>query len=574
MNLSTIDLTIISVFIGITLLIAWYARSTASKGLEGFFLGGKNMPWYLAGVSMVATTFAADTPLAVTELVAENGISGNWVWWNFLFGGMFTAIFYAQLWRRSGVVTETEFITLRYSGKAAKWLKRFKAGYLGLIMNAIILAWVNLAFMSLIEVFFGIPASDQLLYAGAAMLIVALYSAVSGLLGIALTDAFQFIIALGGCIVLAILVVNSDAIGGIDGLKSKLPAGSLNVLPSLSQSSSSVGLQMSMASFIAFAGMIWWTSWYPGAEPGGGGYIAQRMLSTKNEKHSFLATTFFQFAHYGLRPWPWIIVGLASIVLYPELEVKRLGYVYAMRDFLPDGLKGLLLVAFLGAYMSTVSTHLNWGASYIMNDVIDGHKLPRNKLVSISRILTFIIVALAMIITTQINSIKGVWEFIMECGAGLGLLLMLRWFWFRINAWAEITATITPFIVYAFQKFYLVKFFPILGKGMSEDPTSFFITVGVTTLAWVLVTLLTSSNDPEHMKRYSDKIFPQGIDHWKIKLPYYLLAWIGGIGSIYSFLFLTGKVLFKEFDQAVYLTGGLIFGLALFYIGAKKAKLL
>ncbi|MBR9860327.1 Na+:solute symporter [bacterium] len=574
MTLNWLDYSIIIGFVILTIFIGLYARKTASKGLEGFFLGGKNLPWYLAGISMVATTFAADTPLAVTELVATNGISGNWVWWNMLLGGMFTAVFYAKLWRKSGVLTETEFITLRYSGKEATWLKKFKAAYLGLFMNALILAWVNLAFMSLLEVFFGIQGSDLFLITAGAMLVVALYTAISGLLGVALTDAFQFFIALVGCIVLAVLVLNSEQIGGIDGLVKRLPQGSLDLIPSIGSNSGGL-FSMSVASFLAFAGMVWWSSWYPGAEPGGGGYVAQRMLSTKDEKHSFLATLFFQFAHYGLRPWPWIIVGLCSVVLYPELgpDDKKLGFVMAMKDFLPNGMMGLLLVAFLGAYMSTVSTHLNWGASYVVNDIYKWQNKGDKTIVRVSRLITLLILILALIATTFVSTISGVWEFIMQCGAGLGLLLMLRWFWFRINAWAEITATVAPFIIYAVLQFGLAPYYPELGMSISENPLGFFITVGLTTIFWIIVALSTAPSEANHLLKFKERVFPEGMEAYKKKVLPLLLAWLGGIVSVYSFLFLVGKIIFKEYDSAINLGVSLVIGLGLFYFSSKKADL-
>lgn len=572
MSLAPLDFLIIAVFVVITLVLGLYARKTAAQGIEGFFLGGKNLPWYLAGLSMVATTFAADTPLAVTELVAQNGISGNWVWWNMLLGGMFTAIFYAQLWRRSNVVTEAEFITLRYEGKAALWLKKFKALYLGLIMNSIILAWVNLAFMAIVKVFFDVDEAHLLLVTGIAMLLVAIYTAVSGLLGVALTDAFQFFIALIGCIVLAIITLNSEEIGGVAGLKNALPKGSLNILPSVGDGDSSSGLQMGLASFLAFAGMIWWSSWYPGAEPGGGGYVAQRMFSTKNDKHSFMATFFFQFAHYGIRPWPWIIVGLCAYVLFPLTEPK-LGFVYAMNMYLPTGLKGLLLVAFLGAYMSTVSTHLNWGASYIVNDIYKWKGKSNKQILTTSRIVTLGILILSLAVTSVVHSIKGVWEFILECGAGLGLLLMLRWFWFRITAWAEIAATITPFIVYAILKLGLAQQYPILAKPISENPTSFFITVGVTTVVWLLVAFFGKRHSEEHINSFKALIYPEGFDNFKKRIPWLFVSWLGGIMAVYSFLFATGKYIFEEYQLAYTLTGTLILGIFLFWFSARKAKL-
>ncbi|MFY0643669.1 MAG: Na+:solute symporter [Bacteroidia bacterium] len=573
MILSGLDFVVIGLFILITISIAIYVRKTANQGLEGFFLGGKNLPWYLAGLSMVATTFAADTPLAVTELVAKNGISGNWVWWNMLLGGMFTAVFYSQLWRRSGVVTETEFITLRYPGKAAVSLKKFKAVYLGLAMNSVILAWVNLAFIAILKVFFNVEESHLLWITGAAMLLVALYSAISGLLGIALTDAFQFFVALTGCIILAVLVVNSDQIGGIDGLKMALPEGSLDIIPAIGSNGTGSTLSMGFASFLAFAAMIWWSSWYPGAEPGGGGYIAQRMLSTKDEKHSFKATLFFQFAHYGLRPWPWIIVALCSVILYPDLADPKLGFVLAMKDFLPSGLKGLLLVAFLGAYMSTVSTHLNWGASYIVNDVYPWKGKSDKHIVTVSRIITFVIVIIALAVTSRIESISAVWEFIMETGAGLGLVLMLRWFWFKINAEAEITATVTPVVIYGILKFGLAPIYPVFGESISSNPTSFFITVGLTTISWILVAIYGPKAESTHVERFKSKIYPSGFQLFKTKIPWLLSCWFAGIIMVYSFLFCTGKLIFKEYSEAGMLFSVMLLGALLFRLSAKKAKL-
>src|SRR5690606_33359109 len=309
--------------------------------------------------------------LAITEMVGKQGIAGNWLWWCMLAGGMFTTFFFARLWRKAEVLTEVEFIELRYSGKAAAWLRGFKALYLGLFMNVLIIGWVNLALIAILEVFFEIPSEKVFWITGLAMLIAAVYAAISGLKGVAVTDAMQFIVAMIGTIVLSVLVINSESIGGISGLKEKLPEGTLNFLPVLGTSSIDGNtLALSFASFFAFIGIQWWASWYPGAEPGGGGYIAQRMMSTRSEKDALYATLFFQVAHYCIRPWPWIMVGLACIILYPDLsdaEMKN-GYVMAMKEFLPVGMRGLLLVAFFAAYLSTISTQLNWGAGYVVND--------------------------------------------------------------------------------------------------------------------------------------------------------------------------------------------------------------
>ncbi len=550
MHLTVLDWAIIAAFLLISFSISFYYRKVAEKGLTGFFLGGRNLPWYLAGISMVATTFAADTPLAVTEIVASKGIAGNWLWWSFILGGMLTAVFFSRLWRRSGVVTELELIDLRYSGAGAKYLRKIKAVYLGLFMNALVIAWVNKALISLLHIFFDIPESELIWWAAGAMIFVAAYSSISGLMGVAVTDTFQFILAMIGCIVLAVLVLQSEKIGGVAGLKAKLDPNALNFFPTFGGASG--GFSLGMPEFIAFAGVIWWSSWYPGQEPGGGGYVAQRMMSTKSEKDSLLATLFFQAAHYCLRPWPWIIVGLAAIVLYPELGVddKKLGYVMAMKEFLPPGLTGLMLAAFFGAYMSTISTQLNWGASFIVNDLLDkkdSETSEDNKqTIKVSRIVTFIIMFISLYITTLVGSIKEVWEFILECGAGLGLVLIMRWFWWRINVWSEISATLAPFAIFGILKFMAINGW---GGDYVTSPNSIFITVTGTTIIWLIVTFLTPPTDENKLKHFHSTVQPMGI--WgKLKvnnqpLPYLTLTWIGSIITIVGILFSTGSLILQ-----------------------------
>ncbi len=553
--LHPIDLAIILAFFAISTGIAFYYRKEAGKDLSSFFLGGRNLPWYIAGISMVATTFAADTPLAVTELVAQNGIAGNWLWWCFLAGGMFTTFFFARLWRKAEVLTEVEFIELRYAGKPAAWLRGFKAIYLGLIMNVLIIGWVNLAMMAILGVFFGISDDYAFWITGAAMLIAAVYSAVGGLKGVAITDALQFIIAITGTTILAVLVINSEQIGGISGLKSQLPEGTLNFLPQInSDEVDGTTLVLSLGSFFAFIGVQWWSSWYPGAEPGGGGYIAQRMMSTRSEKDALFATLFFQVAHYCLRPWPWILVGLSCIILYPNLAEADLknGYVMAMKDFLPVGLKGLLLVAFFAAYLSTISTQLNWGAGYLVNDYYYRFLKPHasnNHLIWMSRLATLGIMALGLTITQFFDSISGVWLFIVECGAGLGLVLILRWFWWRINAWSEIVATVVPFIGFALSR-YVFRW---------EHPDGFFFTVGLTTICWVLITFLTKPTATATLRTYYHRVKPGGwwpiaiTGHQKARTPEYrflLLAWLLSISMTYALLFFIGKFILAEYNDA------------------------
>lgn len=558
MTLHWIDWLIIAGFLLLSLIIGLIYRSRAGKDLNSFFLGGRNMPWLVAGVSMVATTFAADTPLAVTELVGQSGISGNWLWWSYLAGGMLTTFFFARLWRRAGILTEIEFIELRYAGKQAAFLRGFKALYLGLFMNVLIIGWVNLALMAILQEFFGITGVDLIIYTGLAMLIAAIYTAISGLWGVAVTDTIQFVIAMTGTIIMAVLVVNSPEIGGIAGLKAKLPPSSLNFFPAIGTSGASgaTTLSISLAAFLAYAGVQWWSSWYPGQEPGGGGYVAQRMMSTRTEKGAVYATLFFQVAHYCLRPWPWILVGLSCTILYPQLAGGdlKLGYVMAMKEFLPTGLKGLLLVAFLSAYLSTISTQLNWGAGYIINDFYRRFLKPDasdKHFVNASRWCTLIIMAAGLFATTQMTSISAVWSFIIECGAGLGLVLILRWYWWRINAWSEIAATVTPFVAYAVSRFYLDWVFP----------QSLFFTVGVTTISWLIVTFLTRPEPAAKLQHFYDRVRPDGI--WgsvsaetvkperQKNLLFLGLCWLCGIILTYGILFATGKIILQEWKPAL-----------------------
>jgi len=400
-----------------------------------------------------------------------------------------------------------------------------------------------------------------------AILITAIYSAVSGLWGVAVTDAFQFVLAMTGCIILAIIIVSQPQIGGIEGLTSKLPNWSLKFLPVIDnsqiQSESGGLLAISVSTFLAYIGIQWWASWYPGAEPGGGGYVAQRMMSAKNEKHSLLATLFFQIAHYGIRPWPWIIVGLATIILYPNLSDKGSGFVLAMRDFLPTGLKGLLIAAFFAAYMSTIATHLNWGTSYLINDFYKRFikKTDSEKhYVFISRIITILLMFLSVIVTTQMETISGVWAFLIECGAGLGLVLILRWFWWRINAAGEIAATVTPFII-----FLLIK---VSGVNITF-PHTLFVVVPITTISWLITIYLTKPDNTNKLTEFFCRIHPGGPGWKKFALQnpdikpdsgylYLFLDWILGIVLVYMFLFGTGKIIFGE----------LMTGLGLYAIGA------
>ncbi len=576
MTLHWIDWAVIIAYLIFSLAIGFYYAKQAGKNTENYFLGGRKLSWFMAGTSMVATTFAADTPLLVTELVVQHGISGNWLWWNAVIGGILTTFFFADLWRRANIVTDIELIEKRYSGKEASFLRGFKAIYMGVFLNSVVIAWVNVALAALIKVFFNVPDEQVLWYVAGAMLITAFYSSLSGFLGVVVTDAFQFVIAMTGCIILAIVVVNSEQIGGVSGLQAKLPSWSLDFFPQIdtvgeAANTTAQALSISLATFLAYIGFQWWASWYPGAEPGGGGYVVQRMMSVKTEKDAVKATLFFQIAHYCLRPWAWIIVGLCVIVLYPELPEtdKKLGYILAIKDFMPVGLRGLLLVAFLAAYMSTISTQLNWGASYIINDFYKRFVKPQateNQFVMVSRLATFVVMIVAMIVTTQLSTMENAFKFVIECGAGLGLVLIMRWYWWRINAWSEIAATLAPFVPFGIITFYNQNI-AYSGTQLTEQdmpqilfPHSFFMTIAFTTVVWIIVTYLTKPTKLEVLEKFYKEIQPSGF--WEpIRITTNLpkpnrntsdlfLAWFLGIALVYAILFFIGKLIFGDWLMA------------------------
>lgn len=580
--LSSTDIAIIAAYFIFSFAIALYFYRRAGKSTEEFFLSGRNLPWWIAGTAMVATTFAADTPLAVTELVAEKGIAGNWLWWNMVAGSVFTVFFFAKLWRRAGIMTDVEFIEIRYSGKPAAFLRGFKAVYLGLFMNCIIMGWVNVALAEILKNIFGLNELYMLLTVIACMLTVGLYSAFSGLWGVAVTDFFQFIIAMTGCIILAVTTLNLPQIGGIEGLKEALPAHVFNILPQLENGAGTAALgvmTLSASAFIAHLMVQWWASWYPGAEPGGGGYVAQRMMSAKDERHSLLATLWFTIAHYALRPWPWIIVALCSLVLYPELapDAKKTGYILAMRDHLPSGLLGLLVAAFLAAYMSTIATHLNWGSSYLVNDFYRRFikkDSSEKHYVMISRLVTILLVVVSSLLIFVIDTISGAWAFIIECGAGLGLVLILRWYWWRINAWSEIVAMIAPFIGVVLTKFILHIAFP----------ESLYFIVALTSAAWLIATYISNPTSSQRLLEFYSRVKPGGPGWERFRrdnnitdsadpVGHLFVDWIIGILLIYGSLFGIGKIIFMDYLPGFIMLGvsaGLFIWLSLRLRGAKN----
>jgi Na+/proline symporter len=498
---------------------------------------------------------------------------------------MITTFVFARLWRRANVLTELEFIELRYSGKAAAWLRGIKSVYMGLLINTLFIGWVNLALMSILSVFFNISSTQMIWFVAIAMTLSASYATLSGLLGVAYADAFQFILAMIGAMVLAFLVVNSDQVGGIGMLKESLPKGSLNFFPEINKgdgTSIASTLSVSLAMLFAYLGVQWWASIYPGAEPGGGGFIAQRMMSTHSEKDSFKATMLFQIAHYTIRPWPWFIVGLCAIVVYPELgeSEARLGYVQAIKDFAPTGIKGLMLVSLLAAYMSTISTVLNLSSSYLVNDLykrffvhsenFDSEESANLHYVTAGRIATILIMGVSLYTTTLFTSISEVWMIVLEGTAGLGLVMMLRWFWWRINAWSEIIATIIPIVT-----FILVKYVWVI-----DFPNSLFMTVGLTTICWIIGTWLTRPTEESVLENFCSSIRPEfgwksyyyklGIVPARTNKRFLFIQILSAIVLTYSILFLVGKILFLELaDASFYLVIAIVSFIGL-YFGIKK----
>ncbi len=581
-SLTGIDYFIVGIYFVILLSIGIYLSKRAGKSTTEFFISGRNFPWWIAGTAMVATTFAADTPLAVTELVARNGIAGNWLWWNMLIGSMLTVFFFAKLWRRAGILTDVEFIEIRYSGKSAAFLRGFRALYIGLVMNIIVIGWVNLALEKIIRVLFpgltffgiehisflGFEFSAALLWVACVMAFVGLYSSLAGLWGIAITDMLQFTVAMVSTILLAIVAVNLPEIGGMAALIEKLPEGTTRFTPVIgSQMGVGEVLSLSVAAFVAHLAVQWWASWYPGAEPGGGGYVAQRMFSTKDEKNSLFAVLWFTIAHYAVRPWPWIIVALCSLILYPDLGYgeKGDGFVMVMRDFLPAGMLGLLVAAFFAAYMSTLGTHLNWGASYAVNDFYRRFlvkKRDEKHYVLISRVATILLLILSLFVTARLERITAAWEFIITASGGMGLVLILRWYWWRINAWSEIAAMIAPFVLYAAIIMYtstLPADAPI--QEYLRFPYTLFYIVALTTPTWLLVTYLTKPSDMNVLRSFYARVKPGG-KLWKpiadqmpdvkpsFNFKELLICWIAGIVMVYMALFGMGKLLFGEYTMA------------------------
>jgi len=508
MNLQSIDWIIIIAFFVITLLIGFWASKKAGQSAKDYFLSGRDMPWWLLGVSMVATTFSADTPNLVTDIIRKNGVAGNWVWWAFLLTGMTTVFIYAKLWRRSGILTDLEFYEMRYSGKEAAFLRGFRAIYLGVFFNVMIMATVMLAGIKIAGVMLGISPIQTVFLVS---LVTVIYSSMGGLRGVMLTDFFQFILSMAAMVFGAIYILGLPEIGGLDKLLAHPNvSGKLNLFPDFNDMNVAIPL------FFVPIAVQWWSAWYPGAEPGGGGYVAQRMLSAKEEKDAVKATLLFNLAHYALRPWPWILIALASLIVFPNLDSIAASFPNvdksivnddlafpAMLSLLPSGLLGLIIAALIAALMSTISSHLNWGASYVVHDFyvrfIDRSASDKQQ-VLIGRIATVGLMILAAVMALFLTNALQAFNILLQIGAGTGLLFLLRWFWWRINAYSEIVAMVVSFAI--------AIYFEMIYSGSMEPWQRMCMGVLLTSIAWISATFLTRPTEKGRLKSFYQKIQP------------------------------------------------------------------
>ncbi len=589
MILQPIDWAILAIFFVILLSIGYFASRQAGQSTTNFFLSGRNMPWWLLGVSMVATTFSADTPNLVTDMVRTGGVASNWLWWAFLLTGMLTVFVYAKLWNRSRVMTDLEFYELRYSGKMAAFLRGFRAVYLGLFFNVMVIATVSLAFIKIAGVMLGLQPAPALIIAA---VIVVFYSGLGGLKSILWTDLFQFSFAMFGAVIAAVYVTRSPEVGGLSALFSHPNVvDKLSFVPSISQP------ELLLSIFIIPLAVQWWSVWYPGAEPGGGGYVAQRMLSAKSEDHAVGATLLFNFFHYALRPWPWIIVALASLIVFPDIQSmadrfpdvatryvqEDFAYPAMLREYLPAGLLGLVVASLIAAYMSTTASHINWGSSYLVNDFYGRFYNPNateKQKVAVGRISTVSIMVLSVILALILQSALQAFQYILMIGAGTGLIYILRWFWWRINAFSEISSMIAAvafsLIFISIENFGMTHLengaIEVLGIRSTETYWAIIRFVGVvvfTSATWIIVTLLTKPVSEETLRSFYTKIRPGGpgwkpvVDRAKAEnvelvketdlrwdVPTGILCMILGCISIYSILFTIGNLLYGDFGQA------------------------
>lgn len=561
MTLLPLDWAVIVAYFVVSIGIGLYFTRRGGANLDEYFLSGRQVPWWLAGAAMVATTFAADTPLVVTGLVATKGVAGNWLWWNFVMSGILTVFFFARLWRRAEVMTDVEFAEVRYGGRPAAFLRGFRALYLAIPINLIILGWVTRAMIKILTISLGV---SPILAVGICFVITMAYSLAAGLWAVLWTDLLQFVLGMTATIILSVFAVR--AVGGMAALKEGVTAhfgsetAALSVLPvSLTPSGITAHAWMPLLALFTFLAVQWWAAWYPGAEPGGGGYVAQRIFSARTERDGVLATLFFQVAHYALRPWPWIVTGLATLLLYPDMQDREGAYVQAFVDLLPSPLRGLMLVGFAAAYMSTVATHLNWGSSYLINDVYrrfirkDGSD---RHYVAVSRLATLFLFGASILVTWQLDTVESAWRFLIAMGAGTGLVLILRWYWWRINAWSEISAMTTSFIVSMIAMQFIPRHFA--AGDPNSDAWIMLVTVAVSTVVWVAVTMWTAPESDAVLDAFYRRVRPGGpgwaqvserLGYGREQIPGGALAWtnwVAGVVAVYATLFGIGKLVFGQ----------------------------
>ena len=557
MTLSPLDWAIIVGYFVLSIGIGLYFTKRGGENLGEYFLSGRKVPWWLAGTAMVATTFAADTPLVVTGLVATKGVAGNWLWWNFVMSGMLTVFFFARLWRRAEVMTDVEFAEVRYGGQPAAFLRGFRALYLAIPINLIILGWVTRAMIKILTISLGV---SPVLAVGICFAITMAYSLAAGLWAVLWTDLVQFILGMTATIILAVFSVR--AVGGMAALKAGATAhfgseaAALSVIPvSVGGGGITAYAWMPLLALFTFLAVQWWAAWYPGAEPGGGGYVAQRIFSARSERDGVLATLLFQVAHYALRPWPWIVTGLATLILYPDMQDREGAYVQAFVDLLPSPLRGFMLVGFAAAYMSTVATHLNWGSSYLINDVYRRFirkEASDRHYVAVSRLATLMMFLLSIVVTWQLDTVESAWRFLIAMGAGTGLVLILRWYWWRINAWSEISAMIASFIAAVTLHLTGVN---AADTSSGDYALAMLISVAFATVTWVTVTLLTPPEPDPVLDTFYRRVRPGGPGwrHVALRLGYpsdqipggvlSWINWVAGVVAVYSSLFGLGALL-------------------------------
>ena len=591
MTFTTLDWSILALYFAIIVPIGLFFARRAKRSMLDYFISHRSMPWWLAGTAMVATTFSADTPLAVTEMVVKNGVAGNWLWWSMLASGMLTVFFFSKLWRRAEIVTDVELTELRYSGKPAAFLRAFRAAYLGLLVNVIVMGWVNLGMAKVMAGMLGIEKWTALLIC---LFVTFVYTTTSGYWGVAATNGIQYLFEMGGAIVLAVVAVN--AVGGMEVLKAKIggthPAGAGGATFGSAEAALAFwptgdGVWVLPAiTLAALLGLNWWASWYPGSEPGGGGYVVQNMLACRTERDAQWAALFFNIAHYAIRSWPWVITALCTLVLYGGAIRDGAGnedpggnYVRVMVDLLPPGLRGFMVASFVAAYTSTIATQMNWGSSFLINDLYRRfirRDATEQHYVFAARIATTLILVLSLVATAFMTQVSQAWQFLLMLGAGAGLVYILRWYWWRVNAWSEVSAMGAALVTSMTLQFFLDATTP---RGFAMN---LIITTTVTTVVWLAVTLLTPPEPGEKLRAFYSKVRPAGpgwnqvaadlgLQPIRGELRMNAVAWVLGIAMVYSVMFGTGALLFDQRQKLmIFSVIALISGTALFMLMRRR----